>query len=67
MLLGVFLVVLMGCNGTFIMINYAETVFKKAGSNMSPTNSSIIMGIVLLVGSLVAISLIERFGRKVIR
>lgn len=63
--LGFFLVIVMAINGTFVLINYAESIFAKTESDMSPSTSSIIIGVVLLVGSIVAISFIERFGRKV--
>lgn len=47
------------------MVTYANNIFEEAGSTMSPSMASIVVGFLQLAGSVVASSLIERLGRKV--
>jgi MFS family permease len=51
--------------GIFVMSMYSATIFKDAGSSLSPDMSTIIVGFILLIGSYVATMLIDRMGRKV--
>lgn len=51
--------------GLFAVITYSNDIFAKAGSSLSPSTSSIIVGLLQFFGSVVASSLIERLGRKV--
>lgn len=53
-------------NGVFVILNYTETTFEKAGSTLSPSTSSIIVACVQLVGSFISVGLMDRFGRRVI-
>lgn len=46
------------------MIVYAATIFQKSGSNLSPINSSIIVGSIQIVGAVCASLFVERAGRK---
>lgn len=50
--------------GCFAMIVYAATIFQKSGSNLSPINSSIIVGSIQIVGAICASMFVERAGRK---
>jgi hypothetical protein len=50
--------------GIFVMSMYSATIFKDAGSSLSPDMSTIIVGFILLIGSYVATMLIDRMGRK---
>ena len=50
--------------GCFVLLFYAATVFKQAGSNLSPNVSSIIIGIIQLCGAYVSTMLVDRAGRK---
>lgn len=54
------------CNlsGSFIMVNYASTIFKETGSTIDPNISSICMGIVQICGNFSASKMIDRVGRK---
>lgn len=52
-----------GCGG-FAMITFTGTIFKEAGSSLSPNASSIIVGIIQIFGSLLATALVEKCGRK---
>jgi hypothetical protein len=51
--------------GVYTIINYSSQIFKDAGGSLSPNESSIILGCEQLVGSYIAILLIEKLGRKV--
>ena len=46
------------------MITFTATIFKEAGSSLSPIASSIIVGIIQIIGSMFATVLVERCGRK---
>ncbi|XP_072757425.1 facilitated trehalose transporter Tret1-like [Anoplolepis gracilipes] len=50
--------------GIFAMVSYTETIFKISGSSLSPNMSSIIVGVILLLGSCLSTSLVERAGRR---
>lgn len=47
-----------------IQISYTESIFKMSGSSLSPNTSSIIVGVILLLGAFLSTSLIERMGRR---
>ncbi|XP_072757429.1 facilitated trehalose transporter Tret1-like [Anoplolepis gracilipes] len=50
--------------GIFAVLSYTETIFKISGSSLSPNTSSVIVAAILLLGSCLSVSLIERMGRK---
>lgn len=52
-------------NGVFIILNYTETTFEKAGSTLSPSTSSIAIALVQIIGCTISVILMDRFGRKV--
>lgn len=54
-----------GC-GCFAMLNYTALIFEESGSSLPPTVAAIIVGIIQLMGNLVATSLVERAGRKIL-
>jgi len=54
-----------GC-GCFAMLNYTAFIFDESGSSLSPTIAAIIVGIIQVVGNLVATTLVERAGRKLL-
>lgn len=61
---GILLVALnQGCGG-FAMITFTGSIFKEAGSTLSPNASSIVVGIIQIFGSLFATVLVEKCGRK---
>lgn len=53
-------------SGAFTLSNYYETIFKEAGSSLTPTLSSIIVGTIQSVGVLSATLVIEKIGRKIL-
>lgn len=52
--------------GIFTMISYASIIFAKSGSSLSPGISSIVIGVIQVIGTYVATMFIDRLGRKVI-
>ncbi|KAL0112234.1 hypothetical protein PUN28_011947 [Cardiocondyla obscurior] len=50
--------------GIFAMLSNTETIFKMAGSSLSPNASAIIVAVIMLVGSCLAMFLVERAGRR---
>ncbi|KAL7741773.1 hypothetical protein ACLKA6_000381 [Drosophila palustris] len=54
-----------GC-GCFAMLNYTAFIFHESGSSLAPTVAAIIVGVIQVVGNLVATSLVERLGRKLL-
>ncbi|XP_029170085.1 facilitated trehalose transporter Tret1-like [Nylanderia fulva] len=51
-------------SGIFAVISYTESIFKMAGSSLSPNMSSVIVGAIMLLGCFLSTSLIERAGRR---
>lgn len=52
--------------GIFAMISNTETIFKMSGSSLSPNASSIIVATMQILGSVVAMFLVERAGRRLL-
>lgn len=50
--------------GCFAMLNFTSTIFEEAGSTLSPNISSIIVGGIQIIGSMVPTLLVDRLGRK---
>ena len=63
--IGLFLMFLNQFSGCFAIITYTADIFKSSGSSLSPNQSSIIVASIQLIGSYVALNLVDRFGRKV--
>ncbi|XP_063698303.1 facilitated trehalose transporter Tret1-like [Culicoides brevitarsis] len=60
---------LMSCccfSGVFTVLQYTETIFSEAGSNLSPSTSSIIVAVIQLAGSYFATIVVERAGRRIL-
>jgi maltodextrin utilization protein YvdJ len=64
-LIGVFLIYLEAASGLAAVLNYSETIFTDVGSTLSPALSTVIVGLIMFVGSYGSTLLIERAGRKV--
>lgn len=47
------------------LIAYTTTIFKEAGSNVSPDRATIIVGIIQFFGSCITTNFVDRAGRKV--
>ncbi|XP_004530296.1 facilitated trehalose transporter Tret1 [Ceratitis capitata] len=65
-LIGIGIITLMQFSGCFAMLNYAGNIFQESGSSLSPTISTIIVGVIQLVGSYFSTLLVERAGRKLL-
>lgn len=52
--------------GTYVLCNYAATIFEHSGSSIDAGLSAIIMGAMLVVGVFCASMLIDRYGRKIL-
>lgn len=64
--MGAFMMLLMGYCGSPVILNYGATIFSETGSDFDPNTSTIIMGSVQLAGTLSAIVLIDKFGRRLL-
>lgn len=52
--------------GVFAMMNFTATIFSESGSNLSPNVSSIIVGGIQIIGSMMPTILVDRLGRKML-
>jgi hypothetical protein len=52
--------------GMVAVVNYSETIFMESGSGLSPAMSSIIIGLIELIGSAGSSLLSDRAGRKIL-
>lgn len=62
-------IVLMALNqfcGCFPMMNFTATIFKESGSNLSPNTSSIVVGVLQIIGAALCTLLVEKAGRKIL-
>lgn len=57
---------LYGYCGSVVLLTYGANIFRDTGSDFDPNISTIIMGSVQLLGTMSAIILIDKFGRKVV-
>lgn len=64
--IGLSLMTLYVFNGTFIFLAYASNIFSESGAEMDENTSSIIIAAIQLVGTLVAIFLVDMVGRRVL-
>lgn len=51
--------------GCFALLSYTATIFRISGSDLTPGMSSIVVGIIQVLGSIAPTILVERAGRKV--
>jgi len=58
------LVALLEFSGCFVLLNYSVAIFTEAGSNLSPNESAIVIGIIQILGSYVSVHLVDKAGRK---
>lgn len=54
------------CTGSTIIMFYIQTIFDETGSNIPSDISSTIVGVVAFIFALVALLLVDKFGRKVL-
>lgn len=65
LLISIVLIIVCVWNGAYAMTTYLANVFQETGSNFTPNVSAIIVGVVQSIGTLAALQLIDRSGRKV--
>jgi hypothetical protein len=53
-------------SGLFGLLFFVSTIFKYSGSNFSPNASSIIVGVIQLVGCYCSTLLVDKAGRKIL-
>ncbi|XP_017858724.1 PREDICTED: facilitated trehalose transporter Tret1-like [Drosophila arizonae] len=53
-------------SGLFTMVNYMSDIFAKSGSSMDPNTSSIIIGVVQILGAYMSTLLCDVCGRKIL-
>jgi facilitated trehalose transporter len=53
-------------NGCTSITSYSETIFREAGSTLSPALSTVIMGVIFLIGSYISATFVDKAGRKVL-
>ncbi|XP_017473364.1 PREDICTED: facilitated trehalose transporter Tret1 [Rhagoletis zephyria] len=63
-MIGIGIITLMQFSGCFAMLNYSGNIFRESGSSLSPIVSTIIVGVIQLLGSYTSTLLVERAGRK---
>jgi Sugar (and other) transporter len=52
-------------NGSDPITSYCETMFREAGSALSPALSTVVLGVVLLIGTYISSILVDKAGRRV--
>lgn len=53
-------------SGGLLMLNYASNIFKQSGSDFDPNTSAIVMITLQMLGTFVAVFLIDRVGRRIL-
>lgn len=61
-----FLMAVSQFSGSFVISNYAVTIFEQTGSTVDPNVSSIVMGLLQVFGTHTASMLMDKVGRKVL-
>lgn len=64
LLIGIGLLFLEQFSGVYALLFFVTTVFKLSGSSLSPESSSIIVGIVQLIGAFASTFLVDKTGRR---
>lgn len=65
-LIGVLLVIINQLTGIIVFLNYTAKVFVDSGSTFDPHTSSIIVGVLMIVGPLFNLTFVDKFSRKFI-
>lgn len=64
LIIGMALCVLCQACGCFAIVNYAATIFEATGSQLDPSVSGIILGVVQIFGTYVSAILVDSVGRR---
>lgn len=62
--IGVVLISVNQLSGLFTFLNYTADIFIEAGSSFHPNTSAIIVGVLMMVGSLVSLIFVDKFSRR---
>lgn len=62
--IGMALMIFQQTTATFAIVNYSVMTFTKAGASINPHISSVILAVVLIIGSFSATYLADKLGRK---
>ncbi|CRL04325.1 CLUMA_CG017420, isoform A [Clunio marinus] len=63
-LIGAILMTVNQLSGLFAFLNYTADIFIEAGSSFTPNISAVIVGMLLMLGSLVSLKLVHNYSRK---
>lgn len=63
--IAIMIIVINECCGAFILVSYSATIFSISGSVLSPNLSSIVVGLIQLIGTYISTMFIDKAGRKV--
>lgn len=66
LLIGVGLMFLEQFSGLFALLFFVSTIFKYSGSSLSPNESSIIVGVIQLIGAYCSTMLVDKAGRRLL-
>jgi Sugar (and other) transporter len=65
-LIGVGLMFLEQFSGVFALLFFVSSIFEYSGSSLSPNESSIIVGIIQLIGAYCSTMLVDKAGRRIL-
>ena len=65
-LLSLALMALANLSGVDYILSYSTVIFQSSGTSIDPCISSILIGVVMVAGTLVTIFTIDKFGRKIL-
>lgn len=65
-MIGVMLQFLEQFSGLFGLLFFVSTIFEYSGSSISPNSSSIIVGVIQIIGCYCSTLLVDRAGRKIL-
>lgn len=65
LLMAVFLSIFVQFTGLFLLMQFAAPIFAQSGSNLAPNDAAIVTAGLQIVGNLIPMLLIDKFGRKV--
>lgn len=63
-MIGVGLMLLEQFSGVFALLFFVSTIFKYSGSSLSPNESSIIVGVIQLIGAYCSTMFVDKAGRR---
>ncbi|XP_036321248.1 facilitated trehalose transporter Tret1-2 homolog [Rhagoletis pomonella] len=64
--IGITLMFIYTFSGTFALLSYMSSIFAAIKTDVHPDTNTVIVGVVQIVGAYMAISLVDRYGRKIL-